>query len=333
MRTIQDFKSMAKSLRDDLAARNLALGHSECLELVARQFGFPDWNTLSSKFDEAGHTPVSLQASTEPEGLRAVDAKRVDDRYMIVPRSTSPTVDLVFMIILLRDKRPIAMPCLAGKFGQVSSIEIENLLRVSCIADAPDEGGRSITKVTFSVFTGNGWTGPEKMAAQLELSATPGFTNSILETPFRLEIRPRRVIWGPPGIIRVSSKLEAHERDVALARAHSAKIEAESDAAKEMLLRPFQVSIYEIQQNFTSGEQFTGVYKKTVTLSDGTSCDIELTPTIFHGRKVVKAQFPSNNDPYYYNYIGLNGSAQRGRLMVQVWDSRIQRKMIELEDL
>jgi hypothetical protein len=151
MRTIQEFKSMAESLREDLAAKNLTLGHSECLELVARQFGFPYWNTLSSKFDEAGHLPAPPQASADPEGLPAVDAKRIDDRYVLVPRSTSPSVDVVFMINLPRDKRLIAMPCLAGKFGHVSAIEIENLLRVSCVADVPDEGGTSLTKVAISV--------------------------------------------------------------------------------------------------------------------------------------------------------------------------------------
>ena len=333
MRTIQDFKSMAKSLRDDLAAKNLVLGHSECLELVARQFGFPDWNTLSSKFGEAGHRSASLQASADPEGPPAVDAKRIDDQYVLVPRSSSPSVDVVFMVNLIRDKRLITMPCLAGKFGQVSAIEIEDLLRVSCVAEAPDEGGTSFTKVSISVFAESGWSTPENMSARMQLSGTPSFQHSILETPFRVEIRPRRVIWGPPGTISVSSKLEDHERRVALARTESAKREATSDAANEMLRRPFHVHIHEIRQTFVVGERFTGVYKRTVTLSDGTPCDIELTPTIYDGRKVVKAQFPGNNDPRYYNYIGLNGSVQRGSLMVQLWDLRTQQKLRELEDL
>ena len=254
MRTIQDLKSMAKSLRDGLAARNLALSHSECLELVARQFGFPDWNTLSSKFDAAGHLSASLQMSADPERWPAVDAKRIDDRYVLVPRSTSASVDVVFMISLIRDKRLIAMPCLAGKFGHVAALEIEDLLRVSCVADAPDEGGTSFTKVEMSVFSASGWSAPEKMSERLQLSGAPSFENSFLETPFRVEIRPRRVIWGPPGTVSVSSKLEDHERRAALARANSEKREAPSDAANEMLRRPFQVSIYEIRQDFVVAE-------------------------------------------------------------------------------
>jgi len=40
---------MAKSLRDSLAARNVSLSHSECIEIVAQQFGFANWNTLAAK--------------------------------------------------------------------------------------------------------------------------------------------------------------------------------------------------------------------------------------------------------------------------------------------
>jgi hypothetical protein len=49
MRTYKDAKAMAKSLRDCLAARSVLLSHSECLEIVAKQFGIADWNTLSAK--------------------------------------------------------------------------------------------------------------------------------------------------------------------------------------------------------------------------------------------------------------------------------------------
>jgi hypothetical protein len=49
MRTYKDAKAMAKSLRDSLAARSLSLSHGECLEIVAKQSGFDDWNTLSAK--------------------------------------------------------------------------------------------------------------------------------------------------------------------------------------------------------------------------------------------------------------------------------------------
>jgi hypothetical protein len=67
MRTYLQSKAMAKSLRDELAKKNISLSHSECLEIVARQFGFGEWNTLASKIsietmpDGAGVGPVSLE--------------------------------------------------------------------------------------------------------------------------------------------------------------------------------------------------------------------------------------------------------------------------------
>jgi hypothetical protein len=51
MRTYLDAKIIAEGLRQSLAAKNLALSHSECLELVARMFGFGNWNVLASKID------------------------------------------------------------------------------------------------------------------------------------------------------------------------------------------------------------------------------------------------------------------------------------------
>src|SRR5262245_51728312 len=53
MRTYKDAKAMAKSLRDALAARSIPLSHSGCLEIVAKQFGFADWNTLAAKLQAA----------------------------------------------------------------------------------------------------------------------------------------------------------------------------------------------------------------------------------------------------------------------------------------
>lgn len=51
MRTYTDAKAIAKSLRGCLAARSVALSHAECLEIVAKQFGFADWNTFSAKLN------------------------------------------------------------------------------------------------------------------------------------------------------------------------------------------------------------------------------------------------------------------------------------------
>jgi hypothetical protein len=49
MRTFRDAKSMAKALRQGLQERGLELTHSDCLELVAGQFGCHDWNELAAR--------------------------------------------------------------------------------------------------------------------------------------------------------------------------------------------------------------------------------------------------------------------------------------------
>ncbi|MCA0399497.1 MAG: hypothetical protein LCH38_01630 [Proteobacteria bacterium] len=48
MRSFLDAKAMAKTLRQELSNRNIDLGHSECLEVVAKQFGHRDWNTMAA---------------------------------------------------------------------------------------------------------------------------------------------------------------------------------------------------------------------------------------------------------------------------------------------
>lgn len=53
MRTFHDAKLMAKALREALADRGSELPHSAALEIVARQFGFDNWNVLAAKIEGA----------------------------------------------------------------------------------------------------------------------------------------------------------------------------------------------------------------------------------------------------------------------------------------
>src|SRR3954468_24119707 len=52
MRSFRDAKLMAKTLREAMASKQVELSHSETLELVARQFGYADWNVASASFGE-----------------------------------------------------------------------------------------------------------------------------------------------------------------------------------------------------------------------------------------------------------------------------------------
>ena len=53
MRDFRDAKAMAHSLRDALKARAMEITHSESLELIAKTFGYENWNILSAKIDAA----------------------------------------------------------------------------------------------------------------------------------------------------------------------------------------------------------------------------------------------------------------------------------------
>jgi ATP-dependent Clp protease adapter protein ClpS len=81
----------------------------------------------------------------------------------------------------------------------------------------------------------------------------------------------------------------------------------------------FIVSIYEVQQEIVFAEEFSGRYTKSVTLSDGTTRTIELTPMMRDGQPVVEFK-----DTGGLTYIGTvrvaTGSATNGKLMVRVID-------------
>jgi hypothetical protein len=79
--------------------------------------------------------------------------------------------------------------------------------------------------------------------------------------------------------------------------------------------RRFIVCIDEIRQNFVFGAGFQGCYTTTVKLSDGTTRTVELTPTIRDGKPVVELK-----DTGHRSFMGLNGTATHGDLMIQIRD-------------
>jgi hypothetical protein len=59
MRDFRDAKAMARSLRDALSAKAVQTTHSESLELIAKAFGYGNWNILSAKIEAARPHSVS----------------------------------------------------------------------------------------------------------------------------------------------------------------------------------------------------------------------------------------------------------------------------------
>ena len=57
MRDFRDAKAMAHSLRQALTAKTVSITHSESLELIAKAFGFDNWNILAARIEAAGPGP------------------------------------------------------------------------------------------------------------------------------------------------------------------------------------------------------------------------------------------------------------------------------------
>jgi len=53
MRDFRDAKAMTHTLRDALKVKAIETTHSECLELIAKAFGYDNWNILSAKVEAA----------------------------------------------------------------------------------------------------------------------------------------------------------------------------------------------------------------------------------------------------------------------------------------
>lgn len=87
MRTYRDAKLMAKALREAVAPQT-PLSHAQALEIVARQFGYDDWNILAAKIGEAEASPA---AGADPTGvtlnmgipiLRIFDLEKAREFYL-----------------------------------------------------------------------------------------------------------------------------------------------------------------------------------------------------------------------------------------------------------
>ncbi|HVV42259.1 MAG TPA: LON peptidase substrate-binding domain-containing protein [Nitrobacter sp.] len=83
MRDFRDAKAMAQTLRDALMSKSVPITHSESLELIARIFGFHDWNTLSARIQ-----------SERPGALVAGAAPLVRPADTVIP--VTPMRDVVF---------------------------------------------------------------------------------------------------------------------------------------------------------------------------------------------------------------------------------------------
>ena len=65
MRDFHDAKTMARALRSGLGEQGLAVTHSQSLELMAKAFGYENWNILAAKI-EVDRPPAPAAAEDAP---------------------------------------------------------------------------------------------------------------------------------------------------------------------------------------------------------------------------------------------------------------------------
>jgi hypothetical protein len=65
MRDFRDAKAMAHALRDGLKSKAVQTTHSECLELIAKAFGYENWNILAAKIDAVEPRQGAAHSSTQ----------------------------------------------------------------------------------------------------------------------------------------------------------------------------------------------------------------------------------------------------------------------------
>ncbi len=100
---VDTLKAQAKRLRGELAATGTAIGHSRALELMAKQYGYKDWNTLHAAVGNRPlPAPVTLGQQVTGRYLRqpfagevvGVQATAEPDRFRVTLMFDEP-VDVV----------------------------------------------------------------------------------------------------------------------------------------------------------------------------------------------------------------------------------------------
>jgi hypothetical protein len=75
MRDFRDAKTMAHALRDALKTKAVETTHSESLELIAKAFGYENWNILSAKIEAAKPRQVADSTHSSAQGRDAAREK------------------------------------------------------------------------------------------------------------------------------------------------------------------------------------------------------------------------------------------------------------------
>jgi uncharacterized protein len=127
MRDFRDAKAMAQTLREALTARSVLLTHSESLELVAKIFGFRDWNVLSAKIQS--HTQPGT-AALAPSASANINLPLVPLREVVLfPQMISP-------LFIGREKTRRAVEHAMANDGRILAVTQRRLTDETLSSDA-----------------------------------------------------------------------------------------------------------------------------------------------------------------------------------------------------
>lgn len=105
MPTIEDAKSMARAMGVALRAKNVTLSRGECLDIVARQFGYKDWNVLSAQSKQSEAAARRRIASLKGWALLAEHPDAYDHGPDADPTAVSGSAALIRHDPVLGPKR------------------------------------------------------------------------------------------------------------------------------------------------------------------------------------------------------------------------------------
>jgi len=121
MRDFRDAKAMAHALRDALKAKAVEATHSECLELIAKAFGYDNWNILSAKIEAA--------QSHEPDGPALPPAGAYDPENTVTCSFCGKTQHEVETLIAGPPPLFICNECVGVSSDVLADQEILSLLK------------------------------------------------------------------------------------------------------------------------------------------------------------------------------------------------------------
>lgn len=132
MRDFRDAKAMAHGLRDALKGRAIEITHSESLELIAKAFGYDNWNIFAAKIEAAersgGPPPVSPKRSRDSTSSEALPTLALPHEMTIDIQAPSPEV-------------PPQYAAFVGKWGGYWGGELASNVYVTNITPAGDASG------------------------------------------------------------------------------------------------------------------------------------------------------------------------------------------------